>query len=70
MSAEATQRWAARPVQAGLIRVFVFLVPIAGSVVFVHLASTLVAVPTGSFLLFVSWWVSMSGSCDGGVDWD
>jgi HD domain-containing protein/Big-like domain-containing protein len=56
------RRWAARPVQAGLIRAFVFLVPIAGSVVFLHFAGRLVPVPTSSFLLFVTWWVVMSGS--------
>lgn len=59
---ETTRRWAARPIQAGLIRAFVFLAPIAGSVLFLHFAGRLVAVPTGSFWLFISWWVVMSGS--------
>jgi hypothetical protein len=59
---ETAQRWAARPVQAALIRGFVFVVPIAGSVVFLHFLSGLVAMPTSSFVLFVSWWVIMSGA--------
>ena len=56
------RRWAARPIQAGLIRAFVFLVPIAGSVVFLHFAARLVKVPEDSFLLFITWWIGMSGS--------
>jgi hypothetical protein len=56
------QRWAARPIQAGLIRVFVFLAPIGGSVLFLHFAGRLVPVPTSSFWLFISWWIVMSGS--------
>jgi HD domain-containing protein/Big-like domain-containing protein len=63
MTAEdKTQRWAARPIQAGLIRVFVFLVPIAGSVLFLNLAGRLVEVPTSSFWLFISWWLVMTAS--------
>ncbi len=56
------RRWAARPIQAGLIRAFVFLIPIAGSVAFLHFASHLIAVPEDSFLLFIAWWIGMSGS--------
>ncbi len=59
---ETAQRWAARPVQAALIRAFVFVVPIAGSVVFLHFLSGLVPMPTSSFVLFISWWVMMSGA--------
>lgn len=59
---DKTQRWAARPIQAGLIRMFVFLAPIAGSVLFLHFAGRVVAVPTGSFWLFISWWVVMSAA--------
>jgi Bacterial Ig domain/HD domain len=44
------------------MRTFVFLVPFAGSILFVHYASALVSVPTTSFWLFVAWWVGMSGS--------
>ena len=59
---ETARRWTAHPLQARLIRAFVFVVPIAGSVLFVRLASGFVAVPTSSFLLFVSWWLAMSGA--------
>ena len=59
---ETAARWAARPVQAALIRGFVFVVPIVGSVVFLHFLSGLVAMPTSSFVLFISWWVMMSGA--------
>jgi len=61
-SDQTVQRWAARPVQAGLIRAFAFLVPIAGSILFVRVASGFVAVPTSSFLLFIGWWVVISGA--------
>ena len=56
------QRWAAHPWQARVIRVVAFLVPILGSIVFVHFASLAVAMPTSSFVLFVSWWIGMSGT--------
>ena len=60
--ANTTSRWAARPVQAALVRAVAFLTPIAGSILFVHYASTVVAVPTSSFALFITWWVLMSAS--------
>lgn len=53
-------RWTARPIRAAAIRSLVFLIPIAGSMVFVRVASEVIAVPTGSFLLFISWWILMS----------
>jgi hypothetical protein len=59
---ETAQRWAARPVQAAVIRGFLFVVPIVGSVIFLHFLSGLVAMPTSSFVLFISWWVLMSGA--------
>ncbi len=55
-------RWAARPIQAMLLRIGVFLLPIAGSIVFVHFASRVVAVPVGSFVLFISWWIAMTAA--------
>jgi hypothetical protein len=42
--------------------VFVFLIPIVGSIVFIHFAAQIVSVPTSSFLLFISWWVLMSAA--------
>jgi len=58
----ATERWSARPLQAALIRAAVFLTPIAGSIVFIHFASTVVAVPTSSLVLFISWWALMTAA--------
>ncbi len=57
-----SQRWEARPVQAWTIRILAFLFPIAGSIVFVRMASVLVPVPTSAFVLFAGWWLAMSGS--------
>jgi HD-GYP domain-containing protein (c-di-GMP phosphodiesterase class II) len=59
---ERAARWAARPIHAAFLRAVVFATPILGSIVFVHFASTLVPVPTSSFLLFASWWVGMSAA--------
>jgi Bacterial Ig domain/HD domain len=60
--AGADDRWRARSARAAVLRLLVFLIPITASLLFVHVASTVVAVPTSSFLLFISWWVGMSGS--------
>ncbi len=65
MTSETARRWAARPVQARLLRVCVFMVPVAGSVVSVHIFSRLVEMPTSSFLLFALWWVAMSAAATG-----
>ena len=59
---ENNRRWAPRPIHAGLIRAFVFVVPIAGSVLFLHFVGRLVRPPTSSLLLFISWWLVMSGA--------
>ena len=61
----AARRWAARPVQARLLRVCVFMVPVIGSVVSVHVFSRLVEMPTSSFLRFILWWVAMSAAATG-----
>ena len=60
-----TSRWGARPVQAALVRAFVFLVPIAASIVGIHFASSIVPVPTGSPWLFLLWWVGLSALATG-----
>ncbi len=57
-----TQRWRARPVQAVLIRAVAFLVPIASSLIFVHLASGVVPMPTGSLWFFLLWWLGISAA--------
>ena len=42
------------------MRVFVVVAPIVASVIFVHVASQLVAAPSGSTVLYVAWWVGLS----------
>ncbi|MFN2469575.1 MAG: Ig-like domain-containing protein [Gaiellaceae bacterium] len=63
--AVAPDRWAARPVWAAFIRAFAFLVPIAASIVFVNIASRVVPTPTGSFWLFIAWWILLSAAATG-----
>ena len=56
------ERWSGRPLSAAVLRVALFVAPLAGSVVFVHFASRAVAAPTGSLLLFLLWWLALSGA--------
>jgi hypothetical protein len=63
--AETQTRWSARPLQAALLRTFAFLAPIAASILFVQLASRLVAAPRESFWLHVGWWVLLTGAATG-----
>ena len=61
MSGKPTvSRWAARPVQAVLVRAFALVAPFAGSIAFVHFASTWVEQPTSSLWLFLAWWFAVS----------
>jgi putative nucleotidyltransferase with HDIG domain len=60
-SGDAT-RWEARPRLAALLRAFVLLAPIAVSVAFVHIASTLIRPPGGTTLTHVAWWVGLSAA--------
>ena len=57
-----SQRWAARPVQAWAVRIVAFVAPIAASFAFVRLASIWLKAPTGSFLVFLCWWVGLSAA--------
>ncbi len=57
-----TTRWEAHPRLAALLRAFVLLAPIAVSVAFVHIASTLISPPGGSTLMHVAWWIGLSGA--------
>jgi putative nucleotidyltransferase with HDIG domain len=59
-SGESGTRWVGRPWVAGLVRAFVLVAPIVASVIFVHVASQLVAPPSGSTVLYVAWWVGLS----------
>ena len=55
-----TRRWHARPTQALAARAAVYALPLAGSIAFVHFASTAVPRPTDSLPLLIAWWVTMS----------
>ena len=55
-------RWAAHPIRAAILRTIVFLVPVAVSLGFVYLASHIVPTPTQSLVVYVAWWVALSGS--------
>ena len=57
-----SSRWEAHPRIAALLRAFILLAPIAASVAFVHVASSLIRPPGGSTLMHVAWWVGLSGA--------
>jgi hypothetical protein len=54
------RRWSAHPWRARALRLFVYLLPIAGSIGFVRLATAVAAVPTGSLWLYLAWWLGIS----------
>src|ERR671937_1530339 len=54
------RRWAAHPWRARALRVLVYALPIAGSLVFVRVATSLTGVPTSSLWLFLLWWLGIS----------
>ena len=60
-------RWSAHPWRARGLRLLVYALPIAGSLVFVRLATEVVAVPTKSIWVFLAWWLAMSLSATGVV---
>src|SRR5919206_4325259 len=53
-------RWAARPWAARSLRVLVYALPIAGSLGFVRLATSLTGVSTSSLGVFLVWWFAVS----------
>ena len=55
-----TRRWSAHPWRARGLRLLVYLLPIAGSLLFVRLATGLTGVPTSSLWLFLAWWLGIS----------
>ena len=61
------ERWTARPWRARLLRVLVYAVPIAGSLVFVQRATRLTGTPTSSLAVFLLWWFGMSVAATGAV---
>ncbi|MEP7224097.1 MAG: HD domain-containing phosphohydrolase, partial [Actinomycetota bacterium] len=63
----SSERWQARRVPAALLRAFILLAPIACSLVFVHVFSRLLPVPTDSLVLYLTWWVGISGAATVGL---
>jgi hypothetical protein len=53
-------RWSAHPWRARGLRLLVYALPIAGSLAFVRLATSVIAVPTASLRIFLLWWLAMS----------
>ena len=61
MAAEkASPRWSAHPWRARGLRLLVYALPIAGSLLFVRVATTVTGVPTASLWMFLAWWFGMS----------
>ena len=61
MAAERVNpRWAAHPWRARGLRLLVYALPIAGSLLFVRLATEVTGVPTSSLWIFLVWWFGMS----------
>jgi hypothetical protein len=54
------RRWSAHPWRARGLRLLVYAVPIAGSLAFVHLATSVTGVPTRSLGVFLLWWLAIS----------
>src|SRR5688500_5074918 len=54
------RRWAARPWRARGLRLLVYALPVAGSLGFVHVATSITGVPTSSLWIFLLWWLAMS----------
>jgi HD domain-containing protein len=61
-AAEATRprRWSAHPWRARGLRLLVYALPIAGSIGFVRLATSVLGAPTGSLWFFLAWWLGIS----------
>jgi hypothetical protein len=53
-------RWSAHPWRARGLRLLVYALPIAGSLAFVRVATSITGVPTSSLWVFLLWWFSMS----------
>src|ERR671931_2391803 len=54
------RRWAAHPWRARALRLIVYALPIAGSLGFVRLITSVVAVPTSSLWIYLAWWLGIS----------
>jgi hypothetical protein len=54
------RRWQAHPWRARGLRLLVYALPIAASLGFVHLVTSLTGVPTSSLAVFLAWWFGIS----------
>ncbi len=54
------RRWLPRPWRARGLRLLVYALPIAGSLGFVRVATSITGVPTSSLWIFLLWWCAMS----------
>src|ERR1044072_1550455 len=54
------RRRAAQPWRARTLRVLVYVLPIAGSQLFVRVATSVTGVPTSSLWVFLAWWLGIS----------
>src|SRR5437763_1235670 len=54
------RRWAAHPWRARAVRLLVYSLPIAASIGFVQLVTSLTGVPTSSLWAFLAWWLGIS----------
>src|SRR5438067_10897983 len=54
------RRWTAHPWRARTVRLLVYSLPIAASIGFVQLATSLTGVPTSSLWAFLAWWLGIS----------
>ena len=59
-AAPGTGRWLARPWRARALRAFVYVLPIAGSLVFVRAVAAATGPPTSSLAVYLAWWFSLS----------
>jgi hypothetical protein len=56
----SSQRWSAHPWRARAVRLTVYALPVALSLGFVHVATSVTAPPTASLWLFLAWWLAVS----------
>src|SRR6266542_2898976 len=54
------RRWTAHPWRARAVRLVVYCLPIAASIGFVQLVTSLTGVPTSSLWAFLAWWLGIS----------
>jgi len=53
-------RWSAHPWRARAVRLLVYAIPVALSLAFVHVATSITSPPTASLWVYLLWWLSIS----------